>query len=123
MSGWQRIGTPTDLADMWRREGLPPPAPVVWRRGKLLEALVGRESIADGDPRWHISIRAHGRVPSWDELVDAAHELRPGVVFCMPMPPRSWWINVHEHVLHLWEIRDANLERQWEGERLGQVPT
>jgi hypothetical protein len=37
--------------------------------------------------------------------------------------PRSWWINVHENCLHLWELRDANLEAQWRSEAQGHKPT
>lgn len=132
MSKWTRVGTPSDLAELWRSmfgsDGVVPP-PVVHRTSRL-EALVGREPIgADRlhleDLRWHLSIRGPGRIPSWEELVDAAHSLRPGVVFCVPMPPRDWWINVHPDVLHLWEIRDLNLTEQWRAERglRGQEPT
>jgi hypothetical protein len=122
VSRWKRIGTPHDLAQTWRAMGIESLPPVVWTNGKL-DAFVSRDPIRPDDPRWHISVRGPDRVPTWDELVGAAHSLRPGVVFCVPMPPRSWWINVHEDVLHLWEIRDANLEGQWEAEALGHEPT
>lgn len=130
MSSWKRIGTPAALAETWREimgSNPPVPAPVVYTKGSL-EALMGREPIGPDqanleDLRWHISVRGPKRVPTWQELVRAAHELRPGVVFCVPMPPRTWWLNVHEHVLHLWEIRDPNLENQWRSESLGQEPT
>jgi hypothetical protein len=130
MSSWTRVGTPRELADAWRAmfgADFPVRPPVVHRNGRL-EALVGREPVgphqqALEDLRWHISVRAPGRVPTWPELVDAAHSLRPGVVFCVPMPPRTWWLNVHEHVLHLWETRDPNLERQWRSESGGHEPS
>ncbi len=127
---WKRVGTPSALADAWREmfdgEPLVPP-PVIWRNGRLT-AFVGREPVGPDqanleDLRWHISVRGPSRVPTWEELVRAAHELRPGVVFCVPMPPRTWWINVHEHVLHLWEVRDVNLETQWRSEARGDRPT
>src|SRR4051812_13989326 len=119
---WKNHGTPKPLADAWRKwfgDVIAPP--VVHTKGGELEAMVAREPIGPNrealeDPRWHISVRGPGRVPTWEEMVDAAHSLRPGVVFCVPVPPRTWWINVHEDVLHLWEIRDANLERQWRSE-------
>lgn len=93
----------------------------------LLSALVGREDISGGrrepDYRWHVSIKHEGRVPYWDEMVDAAHELRPGVCFVVGVPPRSWWMNVHPFVLHLWETKDENLTAQWKAERQAHRPT
>jgi hypothetical protein len=88
---------------------------------------MGREPVGD-DMRWHLSVRygdpgVNGRVPGWDELVQAAHELRPGVVFVVGIPPRSWWINVHPHVLHLYESRDEPLVAAWRDEARGDAPT
>ena len=90
-----------------------------------LAALVAREPVGRNgeDPRWHISIQHKDRVPNWDELVDAAHRLRPGVVFAIGIPPRSWWINVHPHVLHLHELHDTALIEQWRFEGQGHTPT
>jgi hypothetical protein len=106
------------------------PPPTAHTKGDL-NALVGREPVGPDkegleDLRWHISVRAKGRVPTWEEMVEATHALRPGVVFCVPMPPRTWWINVHPDVLHVWEIRDTNLINQWRSETegaKGQKPT
>jgi hypothetical protein len=132
VSKWERVGTPRDLAEQWRAmfgdlaDVVPPP---VVHRHKRLEALLGREPVGPDqenleDLRWHLSVRGPDRVPTWPELVDAAHSIRPGVVFCVPMPPRDWWINVHPHVLHVWEIRDTNLIEQWRSERgLATEPT
>lgn len=79
-----------------------------------LQALLGREPAGGEEtPRWHLSVAHEDRIPTWEELVDAAHALRPGVAFCMGLPPRSWWLNYDERVLHLWEIRDAHLIDQW----------
>lgn len=131
MSEWKRIGTPLALKELWVEmfgEGCPVPPPVVWRNGTDLQAMMGREPVGPDkealeDLRWHISITGPDRVPTWGEMVEAAHSLRPGVVFCVPMPPRHWWINVHPDALHLWQIDDKNLEAQWRSEALGQVPT
>lgn len=124
------MGTPPQLQEMWTGMfGTIIPAPIVWENSKLgLSAMVGREPVgphveALEDLRWHISMRARDRIPTWEELVEAAHQLRPGVVFCVPLPPRTWWINVHEHVLHIWEVRDTNLVNQWKSERTGDRPT
>jgi hypothetical protein len=117
---WQMIDVPA-LAELWRRtngEEVEPPR--AYRNPNGLTALVGREplGINGSDWRWHISVRYgdpghNGRVPSWEELVTAAHELRPGVCFVVGVPPRSWWMSVHPDVLHLHETRDEALIEQY----------
>lgn len=93
--------------------------PTVYRdAGRDLFAVVAREPVgrhdgADPDYRWHVSVQGPGRVPDWGELVDAAHQLRPGVPFIVAVPPRSFWMSVHPNVLHLWETTDANLIAEW----------
>lgn len=72
---------------------------------------------------WHIALAHRDRIPVWEELAACAHDLRPGVPFALGVPPRSWWINVHPHVLHLWELRDWPLIEQWKAERRGDRPT
>jgi hypothetical protein len=122
---WRQDPIPTGFAEMWANQmpGVPAPRFYSHRDGRV--ALVGREPLAppDGDLRWHISLRAADRIPTWEELSATAHELRPGVPFVVGVPPKSWWINVHEHVLHLWEPRDPNLLAQWQAERRGDTPT
>src|SRR5213080_3307211 len=79
--------------------------PTAWSKGEL-KALVSRDDVSRDkvpDMRWHISVSHSSRVPNWDELVMAGHEIRPGVVFVIGLPPKSWWINVHPFVLHLYE--------------------
>lgn len=89
--------------------------------------IVGRENIAGprGAPewRWHISVAGAERVPGWSEFAAIVHNVRPGVTFCMPLPPRSWWINIADNCLHAWELRDEPLESQWRSERRGHTPT
>lgn len=96
--------------------------PTAWRKGEL-QALVSRDEIAPGDMRWHISLAHRDRVPNWNELAGTAHALRPGVPFAIGVPPRSWWINVHKNILHLYELKDANLIAQWRLERQGHTPS
>lgn len=99
--------------------------PTCWRKG-MLAAMMSRDDVSSdrsGDLRWHISLQHQDRVPGWQELSMAGHELRPGVVFCVGVPPKSWWINVHENVLHLWELRDEALVGQWRFEGRGDQPT
>lgn len=98
-------------------------APCCYRKG-LLAAIVTRDRLrGDPLPRWHISVSHRDRVPSWEELAAAAHALRPGVPLAVGVPPRSWWINVHPHVLHLWELRDEALIAAWRDERRGDEPS
>lgn len=113
---WERAITDA-LGDRWKGE-----PPRCWRKG-FLSAMQSRDEIADGDLRWHISIQHRDRIPNWEELVEAAHELRPGIVFVIAVPPRSWWINVHPNVMHLHEIRDEPLIEQWRLEGRGDRPT
>lgn len=105
------------FGDVWR--GDPPQS---YRMGAL-QAIVSRDDLGDGDLRWHISLSRKDRVPTWDELAKCAHHLRPGIVFCVPMPPRSWWLNVHPNCLHLHEIKDERLVDQWRAERKGHEQT
>jgi hypothetical protein len=126
---WQQIALSEQAAAAWR-EAYPdgPPPPRAYQDGSRFTALVGREPVAADDMRWHISVRygdsgLDGRVPTWDELVRAAHELRPGVVFIVGVPPRSWWINTHPDVLHLWEVRDEALVEAWRAERREDGPS
>jgi hypothetical protein len=89
-----------------------------------LYALVARETWeGESEPRWHISIQRRGRIPSWSEVARAAHELRPGVGFVVSIPPKSLWMNLHPHVLHLQEVRDPGLVAQWRANARGDQPT
>lgn len=100
-------------------------------KGYTYGVLVSRDDLSHGegvpDPRWHLSIRGvkPRRVPPWNALAAITHFLRPGVAFCVPMPPRSQWVNLHEHVLHLWEVHDESLTDQWafEGQAAHDTPT
>ena len=122
MTRWQEVGHPVGFLKVWNEQMRGVPAPAAYECGELM-ALVGREPLGEDDRRWHISISRPDRVPSWDEMVSAVHELRPGVVFAIGIPPRSWWINVHEHTLHLWELHDDALVDQWRSERMNHVPS
>jgi len=128
-NGWTVVEN-EPFATAWRAEIPDVPPPVCYQKRSGLTALVGREPVGGNldDFRWHISLRfgdpgVDGRVPTWEELVEAAHELRPGVVFAVGIPPRSWWINVHPNVLHLHEIHDEALVEQWKAERGAMRPT
>lgn len=90
--------------------------------------IMARENIGGGpdavpDFRWHVSVSGVERVPEWAEFAAIVHSFRPGVVFCMALPPRSWWINIAENCLHAWEISDSALVDQWRSERRGDEPS
>lgn len=80
--------------------------------------------------RWHVSVAGEQRLPKWADFVAIVQEVRPGVMFCVPMPPKQFWLNVNPYVLHVWEISDEMLERQWReearqthaGQRAGRFP-
>jgi hypothetical protein len=93
--------------------------------GRAYSVILSRDPLGEkrDDVRWHLSVAGQEDVPQWSHLVELAHRLRPGVCFVVGVPPRSWWINLHPHVLHLWETKDADLEAQWRSERLAQKPT
>jgi hypothetical protein len=101
------------------------PLPQVYA-GHGFHVFVGREHCGGRQTdtlRWHISVRGPDRVPTWAEMVEIAHELRPGVPFVIGVPPRSLWMNVHPHVLHLWETADEALLEEWRVNATGQQPT
>lgn len=92
-------------------------------RGQEFHVLTSRDEIEPGDVRWHLSISGERKVPPWDIMVAIAHAARPGVCFVIGAPPRSWWMNVHPNVLHLWELKDAALLAQWKAEAQGHDPS
>ena len=87
---------------------------------KVLEqtaALVRRADVA-GDPQLIETLG--GRVA--DQIVKQARDWSADLIV-MGVPPRSFWMNVHPDVLHLWEPRDEAMIEQWRANALGQVPT
>ncbi|HEY3021854.1 MAG TPA: hypothetical protein VGJ32_16765 [Solirubrobacteraceae bacterium] len=122
---WKQQPVPKLFLDAWRENAGDVPPPRAYGNG-VLRAFVGREPMVGTDPddlRWHISVSGPSRIPTWEELVDAAHALRPGVVFVVGVPPRSWWMSVHPHVLHLWETRDDGLVAEFRANARGDTPT
>jgi hypothetical protein len=127
--GWRQMVLTPDFLQTWEQNMGTTPAPRAYahRDGRL--ALMGREPVAVEDVRWHLSIRwadpktNAGRVPTWEEMVNTVHDLRPGVAFVVGIPPASWWLNVHPDVLHAWETRDPYLVAQWRAEARGDRVT
>jgi hypothetical protein len=100
--------------------------------GSRYRVLMTRDVIA-GDPlsepeqaldrRWHLSVSGKRDVPRWAHLVAIAHELLPEVCLVIGVPPRSWWMNLHPHTLHLHELDDPNLADNWRAQAMGHVPS
>ena len=56
---------------------------------------------------WHLSIAHRRRYPTWDEIADARYEFVPNdVMMAMLLPPMEQYVNLNEHVFHLWQIAD-----------------
>ena len=97
---------PANLAQMVN------PSLRVFSMGEV-SVLTSRDTVYPGDLRWHISISCKDRDPTWEEIKHIQNRLKPDLFFCMPMPPEKYWLSIHEHAYHLWEIRDDNLVQQW----------
>lgn len=128
---WKMVDSP-EMAALWAAQAPEAEVPRVYQDARGLTAIVGREPYShdrtDPDLRWHISLRygdpgLDGRIPTWGECVTAAHELRPGICFVIGIPPRSWWMNVHPHVLHLIETRDAPLIQSFRDNAMAAAPS
>jgi hypothetical protein len=116
------------IRELYESRGMPPESVPVVHYGydgetERLHVLTSREEWAPGDERWHLSISAPERVPTWNEITEAIHALRPGVPMVLGVPPRSWWMNLHPYVLHAWECKDWNLIAEWRANRTHQAPT
>lgn len=90
-------------------------------QGRAFEHLTRplRALVAIENGRVHMSVSHRERIPTWEELGIARDALLPADMhFCIPHPPRRFWINYNRRVLHLHELRDAELIEQfeWEGE-------
>lgn len=125
---WKAVAQDPAFLKLWEQQTGGAPAPKAYQHPNGLTAVVSRDEIAKDDLRWHISLRygnpgIDGRVPTWEEMVSTAHELRPGVVFVVGIPPRSWWMNVHPDVLHMTESKDEALIASWRAEGQGHTPT
>jgi hypothetical protein len=129
--GWYEAPHGAEFIALWKgKHGNRVPVPRAFQHRDGRTALVNREPFgnADDDWRWHISVRhgdpgVDGRVPTWEELVDTAHALRPGVCFVIGIPPRSWWMSVHPDVLHLTETKDQPLIETWRINARGDRPS
>jgi hypothetical protein len=66
--------------------------------------------VAIENERWHLSIANRHRYPTWDEIKEARDLLLPGDIFvAMVMPPKEYYVNLHQNCFHLWEMKDGGL--------------
>jgi hypothetical protein len=89
------------------------------RHARLLGDRLARQhrrGRRDPDFRWHVSVAGESYLPKWADFVAIVQEVRPGVMFCVPMPPRQFWLNVNPYTLHVWELHDDALTSQWRDE-------
>jgi hypothetical protein len=56
--------------------------------------------------RWHLSISCDERDPTWEEIRDARYALLPDKsTMALFLPPKSEYVNLHEHCYHMWEVK------------------
>jgi len=64
-----------------------------------------RVILAVENNQWHLSISCADRDPTWDEIATARYRLAPkNVTMAMLLPPLREYVNLHEHVFHLYEL-------------------
>jgi hypothetical protein len=77
-----------------------------------LSVFVGKEPSG-----WHLSISHRqvrrgghptpGRLPTWEELVEARYLFTPqDVTMVQHLPPYEEYINIHPTTFHLWELHE-----------------
>ena len=88
-----------------------------YRPGSMRYYRMGRVTIQAGkkDGYRYLSISHPQRDPTWSEIKHVQNELRPGVFFCMPMPPQEWWLSIAPGFAsyHVYEVRDEALIAIW----------
>lgn len=68
--------------------------------------LLGHEPVKD-ELRWHMTISAPDRHPTWDEIKTARYRLLgPDLNAAMFLPPAAEYVNVpaQDHVFQVWEV-------------------
>lgn len=99
---WKAVRAPFDIPDcihlglFERRDGL--------RAIVTIDLLDAAKS-----GHWlHLSVSRPRRLPTWPDMVSAAHGLGYAErAFVQLVPPRENWINIHEFTLHLLSRLDA----------------
>lgn len=90
--------------DQFKEIRCPVPFCRAWPTPAGLKVFAGQEPGIG----WHLSISHPSRYPNWDEIKDARYRFCPDDVdMVMHLPPRSQYVNVHNHCFHLHELREA----------------
>jgi hypothetical protein len=110
------------LRELWDRAQYPREHwPRIFTNTRGLRVLLSRDlGLNESDPRWHISVSYEDHIPDWEEMVQIAHNLRPGVFFVIGVPPESMWMSVHPYALHLCETTDEGLIAEWKRNARGR---
>jgi hypothetical protein len=98
----------------WVEQRLPPDFPAANARcfegtnprtGRELTVLVSQDA-----GRWHLSISSPSTNPSWEDITEARYRFLSAEAFMvMCLPPKEFYVNVHQHCFHLWETQDIHL--------------
>lgn len=71
--------------------------------------IVSHDREDDGKQWAHFSMAHPKRLPTWDELVDAKEKfLGVESKAIQVLAPRSEWVNIHPHCLHLFVCLDGD---------------
>lgn len=111
----KEIQAEEQLRRQWERFGIEEQHwPRIYTNSRGLRVLISRDlGLNEADPRWHISVSYSDHIPDWEEMVQIAHNLRPGVFFVIGVPPENMWMSAHPYALHLWETTDEGLIAEW----------
>lgn len=52
----------------------------------------------------HTSVSHKTRYPTWEELKEIKELLHGDVTVLQIMPPKNYYVNLHENCFHLWEL-------------------
>lgn len=100
--------------EKWRVDG-PPLADygafrIMGPHGQILRVLASSGDPESGVDWEHVSVSLKNRCPNWDEMCFVKDLFWDPEECVMQLhPPRSQWINVHPHCLHLWRPKNETI--------------
>lgn len=66
--------------------------------------------------RHHVSLSHRKRLPTWNEVKIVREALcDPDKFYAMVLPPKQYYLNVHEYCFHLWEVKAEDETNIWRG--------
>jgi hypothetical protein len=100
LPGWRKLNGPV-MPDGQKAKA--------WQHKNKLTVIMSVEDRRPGGIWWHISIAHPLGLPSWEQLVEVKEAFMGKEVKAMHLlPPRSQWMNVHPHCMHLWVRLDGD---------------